>query len=171
MQAICITRADSSSYGRIPSFLAAQGYESALLLDAAIERVKGNVADKEAFKAALKQGVANSVRGVLKFNNKNFPKDAKGRVSLEDHRDTVDRLSGFVSRQVPDEVRQITGAERRARVLRSAPSLTTARRHHLPISPHSSRLKTPVSSKKGMMIKEKARINSLTVMVRSCGHC
>ena len=80
-------------YGRIPSFLAAQGYESGLLLDAAIERVKGNVADKEAFKAALKQGVANSVRGALKFNNNNFPinnwytfevaKDAKGRVSLK----------------------------------------------------------------------------------------
>ena len=80
-------------YGRIPSNFAAQGYDSALLLDAAIERVKGNVADKEAFKAALKQGVANSVRGALKFNNNNFPinnwyafetaKDAKGRVSLK----------------------------------------------------------------------------------------
>jgi branched-chain amino acid transport system substrate-binding protein len=80
-------------YGRIPSNFAAQGYDSALLLDAAIERVKGNVTDKNAFMAALKQGVANSVRGVLKFNNNNFPinnwyafeaaKDAKGRVSLK----------------------------------------------------------------------------------------
>jgi branched-chain amino acid transport system substrate-binding protein len=80
-------------FGRIPSNFAAQGYDSALLLDAAIERVKGNVTDKNAFMAALKQGVANSVRGVLKFNNNNFPinnwyafeaaKDAKGRVSLK----------------------------------------------------------------------------------------
>ena len=80
-------------YGRIPSNFAAQGYDSALLLDAAIERVKGNVTDKDAFKAALKQGVAESVRGALKFNNNNFPinnwyafetaKDAKGRVSLK----------------------------------------------------------------------------------------
>jgi branched-chain amino acid transport system substrate-binding protein len=80
-------------YGRIPSNFAAQSYDSALLLDAAIERVKGNVADKDAFRAALKQGVANSVRGTLKFNNNNFPinnwytfeaaKDAKGRVSLK----------------------------------------------------------------------------------------
>jgi branched-chain amino acid transport system substrate-binding protein len=80
-------------YGRIPSNFAAQGYDSALLLDAAIERVKGNITDKNAFMAALKQGVANSVRGVLKFNNNNFPinnwyafeaaKDAKGRVSLK----------------------------------------------------------------------------------------
>lgn len=80
-------------YGRIPSNFAAQSYDSALLLDAAIERVKGNVADKDAFKAALKQGLTNSVRGALKFNNNNFPinnwytfeaaKDAKGRVSLK----------------------------------------------------------------------------------------
>ena len=80
-------------YGRIPSNFAAQGYDSALLLDAAIERVKGNVSDKDAFKTALKQGVANSVRGTLKFNNNNFPinnwyafevaKDAKGQVSLK----------------------------------------------------------------------------------------
>ena len=80
-------------YARIPSNFAAQGYDSALLLDAAIERVRGNVADKDAFKAALKQGVANSVRGALKFNNNNFPinnwytfeaaKDVKGRVSLK----------------------------------------------------------------------------------------
>jgi len=80
-------------YGRIPSNFAAQGYDSALLLDAAIERVKGNVTDKDAFMAALKKGVANSVRGVLKFNNNNFPinnwyafeaaKDEKGRVSLK----------------------------------------------------------------------------------------
>ncbi len=80
-------------YGRIPSNFAAQGYDSGLLLDAAIGRVKGNVADKNAFMAALKQGSAKSVRGTLKFNNNNFPindwyafevaKDAKGRVSLK----------------------------------------------------------------------------------------
>jgi branched-chain amino acid transport system substrate-binding protein len=80
-------------YDRIPSNFAAQGYDSALLLDAAIGRVKGNVADKSAFMAALRQGSAKSVRGTLKFNNNNFPindwyafevaKDAKGRVSLK----------------------------------------------------------------------------------------
>lgn len=80
-------------YGRIPSNFAAQGYDSALLLDAAIGRVKGNVADKKAFMAALKQGSAKSVRGSLRFDNNNFPindwyafevaKDARGRVSLK----------------------------------------------------------------------------------------
>lgn len=80
-------------YGRIPSNFAAQGYDSALLLDAAIERVKGNVADKKAFMVALKAGSTKSVRGTLRFDNNNFPisnwyafevaKDAKGRVSLK----------------------------------------------------------------------------------------
>ncbi len=80
-------------YDRIPSNFAAQGYDSALLLDAAIGRVKGNLTDKKAFMAALKQGSTKSVRGALKFNNNNFPindwyafevaKDAKGRVSLK----------------------------------------------------------------------------------------
>jgi len=80
-------------YNRIPSNFAAQGYDSALLLDAAIQRVKGDITDKKAFMAALKQGLEHSVRGVLKFNNNNFPinnwytfevaKDAKGRVSLK----------------------------------------------------------------------------------------
>lgn len=80
-------------YGRIPSNFAAQGYDSALLLDAALGRVKGNVSDKKAFAAALKQGSTKSVRGTLQFNNNNFPindwyafevaKDAKGRVSLK----------------------------------------------------------------------------------------
>jgi hypothetical protein len=42
--------------GRIPSQYAAQAYDSALLLDSAIAKVKGNVADKPAFMAALKAG-------------------------------------------------------------------------------------------------------------------
>lgn len=80
-------------YNRIPSNMAAQGYDSALLLDEAIGRVKGNVNDKPAFMAALKQGVAQSVRGTLRFDNNNFTinnwyaftvaKDDKGRVSLK----------------------------------------------------------------------------------------
>ena len=82
-----------TKYNRIPSNFAAQGYDSALLLDAAIGKVKGNVGDKKAFMAALKQGLPNAVRGTLKFGNNNVAinnwyafevaKDAKGRVSLK----------------------------------------------------------------------------------------
>ena len=80
-------------YNRIPSQHAAQSYDAALLLDSAIGKVKGNVADKPAFMAALKAADFKSVRGGFKFNNNNFPiqdqyvfevaKDAKGRVSLK----------------------------------------------------------------------------------------
>ena len=80
-------------YNRIPSQYAAQSYDAALLLDSAIAKVKGNVADKKAFAAALKAADFKSVRGDFKFNTNNFPiqdqhifevaKDAKGRVSLK----------------------------------------------------------------------------------------
>jgi branched-chain amino acid transport system substrate-binding protein len=91
-------------YNRIPSNFAAQGYDSALLLDSALAKVNGNLSDKRAFEAALKAGSAKSVRGTLRFNTNHFPindwyvfevaKDAKGRISLKtlatplkDHRD------------------------------------------------------------------------------------
>ncbi|MCC6195215.1 MAG: ABC transporter substrate-binding protein [Burkholderiales bacterium] len=80
-------------FNRIPSQYAAQSYDAALLLDSAIAKVKGNVADKKAFMAALKAADFKSVRGDFKFNNNNFPiqnmyvfevaKDAKGRVNLK----------------------------------------------------------------------------------------
>ncbi|MEO7760965.1 MAG: ABC transporter substrate-binding protein [Casimicrobiaceae bacterium] len=80
-------------YNRIPSNFAAQGFDSAMLLDSAIAKVKGNVGDKKAFEAALKEGTTKSVRGTLKFNNNHFPindwyvfegaKDANGRVNLK----------------------------------------------------------------------------------------
>ncbi|MEP7275039.1 MAG: ABC transporter substrate-binding protein [Betaproteobacteria bacterium] len=80
-------------FNRIPSQYAAQSYDAALLLDSAIAKVNGNVADKPAFTAALKAADFKSVRGDFKFNNNNFPiqdmyvfevaKDAKGRVNLK----------------------------------------------------------------------------------------
>lgn len=80
-------------YKRIPSQYAAQSYDAALLLDSALAKTKGNVADKDAFRTALKAGDFKSVRGDFKFNHNNYPiqdmhvfevaKDAQGRVSLK----------------------------------------------------------------------------------------
>lgn len=80
-------------FNRIPSQYAAQSYDAALLLDSAIAKVKGNVANKKEFMSALKAADFNSVRGAFRFNNNNFPiqdmpvfeiaKDAKGRVSMK----------------------------------------------------------------------------------------
>ena len=78
---------------RIPSQYAAQGYDSAMLLDSALAKVGGNVGDKQSFMAAIKAADFKSVRGPFKFNHNNFPimdmpvlqvaKDDQGRVSLK----------------------------------------------------------------------------------------
>ncbi len=82
-----------AKFKRIPSQYAAQAYDSALLLDSAIGKVKGNVADKKAFQSALKAADFKSVRGDFKFNTNNFPihdlhmfeaiKDGQGRYTLK----------------------------------------------------------------------------------------
>jgi branched-chain amino acid transport system substrate-binding protein len=76
-------------YHHLPSEYGATAYDSAMLLDSAIRKVKGNVADKKAFMAALKTADFPSVRGHFKFNNNQLGiqdfyvfevvKDAKGR--------------------------------------------------------------------------------------------
>ncbi len=56
-------------YGREPSEYAATAYDSAMLLDAALAKVNGNVSDKKAFMAALKSAEFPTVRGNFKFNH------------------------------------------------------------------------------------------------------
>ena len=81
------------AYGRIPSQYAAQSYEAALLIDSALKKTKGNVADKKAFRDALRAADYASLRGNYKFGVNGFPiqdfyafevaKDVGGRVSLK----------------------------------------------------------------------------------------
>ena len=77
-------------YKRLPSVFAAQGYDTALLLDAAVRDVKGKVEDIEAVRKALKAAKFESVRGAFKFNRNQYPiqnyylrvvgKDSQGRL-------------------------------------------------------------------------------------------
>jgi branched-chain amino acid transport system substrate-binding protein len=60
-------------YGRLPSSFAAQGYDAALLIDAAIKSVDGNLSDKDALRAAFKTAPFDSVRGAFAFNRNQFP--------------------------------------------------------------------------------------------------
>src|SRR5688572_18763176 len=77
-------------YKRIPSVFAAQGYDTALLIDAAVRDVKGKVENVEAVRKAMKAAKFGSVRGPFKFNRNQMPiqnyylrvvaKDAQGRI-------------------------------------------------------------------------------------------
>lgn len=79
-------------YGMIPSTWAAQGYDGALLIDSAVAKVQGDLTDKDAFRAALKEADFDSVRGNFTFNNNHFPiqdfsmyqviKDDQGRYTV-----------------------------------------------------------------------------------------
>lgn len=62
-----------AKHKRLPSEYGASAYDSALLLDAALAKVKGNVADKPALTAALKAADFKSVRGKFKFNHNHMP--------------------------------------------------------------------------------------------------
>ena len=78
-------------YGRLPSLYASQGYDAALMMDAAVRDVKGNVDDKKALQKALEAKRFKSVRGDFKFNANHYPvqnyylraigKDASGRIT------------------------------------------------------------------------------------------
>ena len=60
-------------YKRIPTLYASQGYDAALLINAAVRDTKGNLADKEALRKALRSARFDSVRGPFKFNNNQYP--------------------------------------------------------------------------------------------------
>lgn len=60
-------------YGRTPSFYAAQAYDGALLIDAAVRAVKGNLANKDALRDALRKADFESTRGKWKIGNNHIP--------------------------------------------------------------------------------------------------
>jgi branched-chain amino acid transport system substrate-binding protein len=78
-------------YGRLPSLYASQGYDAALMMDAAVRDVKGKLEDKAAVRKALEAAKFASVRGPFKFGPNHYPvqdyylrlisKDSAGRVT------------------------------------------------------------------------------------------
>jgi branched-chain amino acid transport system substrate-binding protein len=62
-----------AKHKRLPSEYGASAYDSAQLLDSAIAKSKGNLADKPAFTAALKAADFPSVKGKFKFNHNHMP--------------------------------------------------------------------------------------------------
>lgn len=67
------TAAFQAKYKRFPSSFSAQGYDAAMLIASALKKTKGNVSDKSALMAALKEADFESLRGSFKFNTNQFP--------------------------------------------------------------------------------------------------
>jgi branched-chain amino acid transport system substrate-binding protein len=59
--------------GRLPTLYASQGYDAALLIDAAVKSVGGKIEDKAAFRKALETVKAPSTRGEYHFGNNHYP--------------------------------------------------------------------------------------------------
>ncbi len=62
-----------ATYERIPSLYASQGYDAALLIDAAVAAVGGDLDDTEALIEAFETAEFDSVRGDFSFNTNHFP--------------------------------------------------------------------------------------------------
>ena len=77
-------------YKRLPAVFGAQGYDTYLMMDAAVKTLKGRIEDKEALRKALKSVKFESTHGPFKFNKNQYPiqnyylrivgKDAQGRL-------------------------------------------------------------------------------------------
>lgn len=81
-----------AAYNRIPSPYAAQAYDTARLIDSAVRAVNGNVANRDALRAAIRAANFQSVRGPFRFNRNQFPiqnyyltqiaRDSRGRLVM-----------------------------------------------------------------------------------------
>ncbi|MDO8930941.1 MAG: ABC transporter substrate-binding protein [Rhodocyclaceae bacterium] len=80
-----------AEYKRLPSLYASQGFDAALLIDAAVRDSKGKLDDKATVRKALEAAKFQSVRGAFKFNRNHYPvqdyylrlirQDGQGRVT------------------------------------------------------------------------------------------
>jgi branched-chain amino acid transport system substrate-binding protein len=62
-----------AAYNGVPASYAMQAYDAANLINSAVVAVKGNVADQNGVRAALKKAAFTSVRGPFKFNTNGYP--------------------------------------------------------------------------------------------------
>ena len=62
-----------ASYNAVPASYAMQAYDAAMLINSAVGAVKGNLADQNAVRAALKKAAFTSVRGPFRFNVNGYP--------------------------------------------------------------------------------------------------
>ncbi len=63
----------TAAYHRLPSIFAAQAYDGASLLAAALKTVDGRIEDADAFRKAMETAKIAAVRGNFRFNTNHFP--------------------------------------------------------------------------------------------------
>ena len=62
-----------AAHGRYPTLYASQGYDAARLIGSALKAVGGDLADADAFRAALRRASFDSVRGAFRFGPNQHP--------------------------------------------------------------------------------------------------
>ena len=62
-----------AKHGKYPSFYGAQSYDAIMLIKSAVEKVNGDLSDKDAVRAALKEADFASVRGNYSYGNNHMP--------------------------------------------------------------------------------------------------
>jgi len=60
-------------FGAVPATYAFQAYDAALLIDGALKATKGDTANREALRAAMKRADFTSLRGAFRFNTNHYP--------------------------------------------------------------------------------------------------
>jgi len=60
-------------FNAVPATYAFQAYDTALLINSAVTAVKGDLANKDALRAALMKADFKSLRGAFKFNTNHYP--------------------------------------------------------------------------------------------------
>ena len=70
---IAFATAFEEKYGYIPGSYAMQAYDTANLIDSVVTKLGGDLSDKDAVRAAIKEADFDSVRGDFAFNNNHYP--------------------------------------------------------------------------------------------------
>ena len=60
-------------FGAVPATYAFQSYDAALLIDGAVRQVHGNLANRDALRAAMMKADFKSLRGGFRFNTNHYP--------------------------------------------------------------------------------------------------
>jgi branched-chain amino acid transport system substrate-binding protein len=91
-------------FGRDPTGYAARQYDAVMLIDSAVRQVKGNLADKDALRAALRKGDFQSVRGDFRFNTNQYPilNVYVQEVSKRANGEMYQKLTGVVVKDIKD---------------------------------------------------------------------